>query len=274
MSYWKKTYLQGLDQAGVTRDCLFNVDGAIRVVNQDYLLALSEGDISGHTRWEKFGFNDAIGTTQLTLGPAYSADYVWPTGNTQMSIRSSDNTQDKAGGTGARTVTLYYLDSAYAEKSVDVNLNGTTWVDLSVADVFRVQNMRTKTVGAGGKPVGNITLADTATKGITYGYISAGRNRQRQFIWTVPAGKTLYITQASIYAMCGTANKYCRIILEATYDNKSGTVLTPGVHFIGYAEGLGSQFSNGFQYGLPIKFPAQTDIKASAIAQAASSGIS
>lgn len=238
------------------------VNNKPRVVSQSYLHTIANDGIAGHELFFKYGYSASI-TTEALLWPL-STPYINPALETQMSIVSSDNTQDKAGGTGGLVVTIYYLDSDYAEHTTTVILNGTTWVDLSVSNVFRVNYMIVSTVGTGGKPVGNIILADTATKVINYGYISAGRNHSRMLKYTVPAGKTLFIS-----SMCGSivntvANKSCRVIMLANYDEQSDTVLGTN-HYLPFYEGISDGGVLPTCEGLILKLPATVDIKINAV---------
>jgi hypothetical protein len=215
------------------------------------------------TKFTKIGYNGAVGGTEQTLAPGIAVDYVFPAGATSMSMRSSDNTDDKAGGQGALQVTIFYLDTNYAEQSLVVTLTGTTWVDIGT-QMFRINNMRVSSTGTLGKPTGNITLADTATKAIIYGYISAGRNRQRQAVYTVPAGKVLYIQDFTASVMQTAGNKRTLITLYASYDDKLNVVWTNGKHFLGYYELTLGASAQEIISSVALYLPATTDVKINA----------
>lgn len=248
---------------GTTWDRQKSYGGNLSVINQEYMQGIAEGDIPGHVLWTKYGYASAI-TAEATIWPLNSS-YVFPSANTAMSIASSDNTQDKAGGTGALTVTVYYLNDSYVEHTTTVTLNGTTWVDLTPTDTFRINYMVVASVGTGGKPVGNITLADKATHTVNYGYISAGRNHSRMAYYTVPAGKALYINSICGSVVNTAANKSCRVILLATYDEQSDTVLTAGTHFMPFYEGISDGGPLPSCRSAPLVFPATVDIKFNAV---------
>ena len=246
---------------------LMHSDGELRVISQDYLQALAEGDIANHTRWDKMGYNDGLATSEETMW-TYSSQYVFPTAGSQVRIVSSDNTQDKAGGTGALTVRVGYLKSDFTEGSVTLTLNGTANVDSGVshADIFRVNSFRVMTTGTNNAPVGNLTLTQV-TGGLVVGYIRLGKTRARSAIYTVPLGKTLYITSIA-FSAAGT--KYVIFTNHANYDSVTSALLPRGL-FYPFSEVvlLNSAYTKSLL--VPTRLPATTDLKVSVIAEAAGS---
>ena len=249
----------------------FLQDGAIhtqpRAIAQSYLHALSEGDIANHTPWYKNGFTAGATTTETDVWTSASA-YVFPTGAMGMEVVSSDNTQDKAGGTGALGVKIYYLTATGVEKTEIVTLNGTTVVATTATDIYRVNAFTVSSVGTGGKPVGNITLRHLSDTPI-YGHIAAGYTKDRSAIYTVPTGKTLYITSLALSTLNAGADKGCRLTLRATFDDLANGSLTPGVFFMPYFEITARNGTFFREFEIPLKFIAGTDIKMSALAEAA-----
>lgn len=235
-----------------------HVNNKPRVSSMPYLYDIAEGNVANHSAWSKIGYNPDIQSAEETVTPQGGV-YAFPTAGMQMTLESSDNTQDKAGGTGALTVTIYYLDSNYAEKSETVTLNGTTKADTAGTDIFRVNNMRVATTGTNYKPVGNLSLKGKVDT-LTYGYIRAGYTRQRQMVYTVPASKNLYIVFASAYAVHTAANKACILTLRATYDEKAGVLLTAGKFFMPFWEALLVDAPAIADYPMPLRFPAKTDL--------------
>jgi hypothetical protein len=144
-----------------------------RTLSTPYTYGISEGNIPDHKPWSKIGFHAAIDTTELEMMPwasaaaGYGWKYPWPTGALTMTLVSSSVEDDPvvigtgAVGTGAHTVTVYYLTTGFVEKNITVTLNGQAAVAVA-ADIYRVQNMRVATCGTAGWAVGNLRLA-TAT---------------------------------------------------------------------------------------------------------------
>jgi hypothetical protein len=239
------------------------VDGKLRVSTHDYLFGIAEGIIENHEPWSKMGFATGL-TTEATITPQLG-NYVFPTTGMQMSVKSTDNDNDKAGGTGALVITVYYLNNNYQEKSENIILTGTSWVDTVATDIYRVNNIRVSTTGTAGKPAGSISIADKATRAIVYGYVLLGTNRQRQLVYTVPAGKTLYIVNATVSGVVTASNKYIRTTLLANYDDKARSITKPGSQFLAYSESVLSVNSFSKQYEIPIKFISKIDLKVNAV---------
>jgi hypothetical protein len=246
-------------------------------VSMPYTYNIAEGNVSGHTPWSKIGIHLTIGATELDMRP-YAAvtagigwAYTFPTGALTMTI-VSDSVEDDAdktpaAGTGAYTVTVYYLTTDFIEKNVTVTMNGTGAVTIAT-DVYRVNNARVVTAGSAKAAVGNLTIA---SGGQTYGYISATKTRMRQCIWTVPAGKTLYITQIAFSCSDQAASKYVRFTTRANYDNLSGTVLPRGL-FSPYNEVTLNNTGYFRELNPPTKLPATVDLKVAAISNSAAAG--
>lgn len=238
---------------------------AIRVISQPYQQALAEGDIVGHTPFSKRGFLSAAGTAAETVW-TNGGVYAFPAAaGVQMTVVSS-NANDTSAGSGARTVYINYLDPTGASATATAALNGTTPANIGPSNVWRINNFRVATTGAGLTTAGNITLA---SGGVTYGFISAGMNSARTCVYTVPLGKTLYVTSIFFSA---AGNKYVRFISRANYDNAysngAGQILPSGM-FIGYTEALVYNTSVFVPLEQPTKFSALTDIKIDAIPEGA-----
>jgi hypothetical protein len=251
-----------------------------RTLSTPYTYGISEGNIPDHKPWSKIGFHAAIDTTELEMMPwasaaaGYGWKYPWPTGALTMTLVSSSVEDDPvvigtgAVGTGAHTVTVYYLTTGFVEKNITVTLNGQAAVAVA-ADIYRVQNMRVATCGTAGWAVGNLRLA-TATPQ-TYGYISATKTRQRQCVWTVPTGKTLYITQIAFSCAQQATSKYVRFTTRANFDEKSGLVLQRGL-FMPYNEVAVNNTAYYRELNPPTKLPATIDLMVTAVSDSTAVG--
>ena len=260
---WQPTLVKVVDSNG---DLLPIVGGNLPVVSQPYLYAVAEGDITGHTLMDKIGFNAAVGTSEVEVWSKGNTAYVYPAATgIQMAVVSSNNTNDKAEGTGALTVTIGYLDANYASQTTTVTLNGTTPVNTTPTNIRRVNSFRVATTGSTGKAAGNISLTNVAGT-VTYSYITAGFTRARSSMYTVPAGKTFYMTSMSASA---AGLKYMRVILKASLN--LGTVFTSGIQFYPFYEVILLNNVSDKHFDAPLVFPATTDIKVSAIAEASGS---
>jgi hypothetical protein len=236
-----------------------------RVSAMPYTYDIAEGSITGHSSWSKIGFNAAV-TTEQDIAPYLTGPYTFPSGELTMTIASDSDNDDPvfATPTGAWTVTVYYLNANYVERSITVTLAGKSAVTIGT-DVFRVQNARIMTCGTAYAAVGNLSIKSGAT---THGYISATKTRMRQCIWTVPTGKTLYITQISFSCADQSASKYARFTTMANFDDKSATVLQRGL-FMPYSEVLLNNTAYTRELCPPTKLPATTDLRVKCFANSA-----
>jgi hypothetical protein len=249
-----------------------------RVSAMPYTYDIAEGNVTDHRAWSKIGFHAVIDTTELEMMPwaraaaGYGWKYPFPTGALTMTIisDSAEDDADKtpAAGLGAYTVRVYYLTTGFVEKNVLVTMNGTGAVQIAT-DIYRIQNARVESAGASKCAVGNLRIA-TATP-LTYGYISATKTRMRQCVWTVPTGKTLYITQIAFSCAQQAASKYVRFTTRANFDNLSGSVLERGL-FMPFNEVALNNTGYTRELNPPTKLPATVDLMVSAISDSAAVG--
>lgn len=144
----------------------------------------------------KFGFSDAVAGTEIPLWDGDAA-YTYQTSEAVVKVSSTDDTNDKAGGTGALTVKVYGLDESLAEVSETVTLTGQTAVTTTQA-FYRVFRAKVLTAGSGGANAGTIWIGTgTVTGGVPatkYAAISPTRNQTLMSMYTVPAGKRFVLT--------------------------------------------------------------------------------
>jgi hypothetical protein len=162
----------------------------------DLMLIISRGDLPGYSFVNKFGRNDDI-------DPATDPEDVWDAGGIWVppttarlhNIVSTD-ANDTALGTGARTVQIEGLDSSYNEQSEVVTMNGITNV-ATVNTYTRIYRMYAVSAGSLLTNAGTITATAQTDLTVT-AQISLGLGQTLMAIYTVPAGKTAFMT--NIYA--------------------------------------------------------------------------
>jgi len=211
----------------------------------------------------EWGYITAVANGVLTFANGLSSGGSCATARTYQVL-------DTSAAKGAMAVKIDYLDTAYAEKTEIVILNTTTPVALVNADTFRIQSFRVIAVGskatALNAPGGNLTLRQNGA--LTYSYITLGYTRARNSVYTVPAGKTLYVTSFSCsFATSGNANKeygriYKRVNIEPATKFRTGTLFYP------YTEVNIQNNTVQIIIDCPTKLPAKTDIKVSSVATA------
>ena len=182
-------------------------------VSIPYGYAATIGAVPGASRVAMLGNNPSIDTaTQpedvwsgAELGTLNGIDHKFiprPEGVAVSMEVVSSSALDTAAGTGARTVTIDYLDAAYAAQSVVLTLNGVTPVALPVP-VRRVNGLRVSSSGTfGGNNAGNLSVRLAGGLGATFAYLRVGNGLARSSLYTVPAGQTL-----DIYSMVLAINR-------------------------------------------------------------------
>jgi len=190
--------------SGPNRAMEYNAAGlpALRVIGNNFGwgIQLADGDIDGVSHIEKFGTNLDVDSDKETI---------WDGGGIYTYIETaetltvtSDSIEDAPAGSGARIVEIQGMNQAgeVVVETVDV---GTTTIG-AFKRVFRVKIL---TAGSSGVNEGTISITsdDTSTVLAIIGIDGTGSNaagRGQTFMaqYTIPAGKTGYITQWTVGA--------------------------------------------------------------------------
>ncbi len=210
-----------------------------------------------------FGRNSLVQNVRCDLWEGPTCTYVFPTVAQQMAV-SSSSANDTAAGTGCQQVEIHYLDGSYLVQSTTVTLNGVTPVNTTPTNLLRINSFHCKAVGTGGVSAGNISLKNTGAT-VTYGYMTAGNNIARQAIYTVPANSYGYISHWQAASGTTTGTHFTQVEIRATQHDGNyvaGLFLT--------VDTTGT-LNNGIAITLPIpiRIPPMTDVKMSAISDAA-----
>lgn len=166
---------------------------------KNFLIEVAKGNVAGHSIVHKFGFNDSISTT---LSPVCSGGfYRTPTGTVTLAVIST-NTNDTAAGTGAREVTIEYLDTNFVEQTATMATNGTTESTETVAGVKRLLRLYVSSSGTYATQSTPSQLGDLTVQVSGGGDVWAvipqlvsgfGAGQSLIGAYTVPAGKTAYL---------------------------------------------------------------------------------
>jgi len=155
----------------------------------------------------KYGYNSDITNANETVWDGGGV-YSYPAIAGVMYV-SSSSTNDTSVGTGARTVYVQGLDADYNTISETVTLNGQTQVATS-GSFLRVFRAYVATAGSGGTNAGDIYVGTSgATAGVPtstyYAKITASEAQTLMAVYTVPAGKTLYLSEGIASHGTGTS---------------------------------------------------------------------
>jgi len=244
------------------------ISNKMRVSSMPYLYDIAEGNVAGHTPFAKLGYNADVGATEediITQGGVYP----WiPAGGVALEVVSTQ-AQDTLAGTGVQKVRVTYLDTDYAEKSEIIDMAGATPVPLVDTSVLRVNSIRATQVGTGLMSAGDITCRLVGGAATVYRQIPTGFTRGRGLTYTVPLGKTLFITSLSVFSGYTTSGKIVRWIGRAQVDDTNPTVKIN--MFQVFFEALTQDNNFHMDFDMPVRIPATADLKMSAISNGAGS---
>ena len=168
-----------------------HINNKLRVSSHPYLIDVAKGYIPDREIVRAYGHNEDVGIAWETV---YDADQLkpWLAAAERLQIASSDAADDGApAGNGARTITVYGLDTNYAPISETVTMNGVANV-LTDASFLRVSQLEVTTAGDTGYNEGEITASNNADTAIL-AQMDIMENLSHGAYYTVPTGRTLYI---------------------------------------------------------------------------------
>ena len=264
MSYFGAVNLK--DETGAAYG-VKHINNKPRVSAMPYLYDIAEGNVTGHTPYAKLGYNADVGATEEDIW-TQGGVYPWLASAAALEVVSS-STDDDVAGTGVQKVRVGYLDGDYASQSEVLDLDGTTPVPLTDATILRVNSIRATQVGTGGVAAGTITCRLVASPYTVYRAIVIGFTRGRGLTYTVPLGKTLYITSVVVSSGYTTTGKLVRWIARAQVDDTAPTVKIPFFQPFFEVMTQDSNFHRDFE--IPVAVPATADLKISAISNGAGS---
>lgn len=219
----------------------------------DWSINLSAGTLPGVGYIEKFGRNATMSANIETIWDG-SDIYTYLTSPSSVYVTSSD-VDDNPTGNGARTVEVQGLDENYALTTEEVNVDDSA----STTTFIRVFRVSTKTKGSSGQAEGVISVRSaTGGGGVLLAQIQrvgtgGGASLGQTFmaLYTVPAGKTAYITQWIVGAggqnADTTALLVCRDFGDGGFNSKDIII------------SAGQQFAK--DYKIPLQFTEKTDIE-------------
>ena len=153
---------------------------------------------------EKFGANLSVNANLETIWDAGGV-YTYLTTASKLSA-ISDNLEDSLIGTGARLIEVEGLDANYNTITEVISCNATDGRNSgpeSVNEFFRVYRAAVRTAGATSTNQGFITIDANIGPVIAIGTHGVGVNEEgfgqsQTSVYTIPAGKTGYLTQWSV----------------------------------------------------------------------------
>lgn len=211
--------------------------------SEPFELQASRGQIYKHTTLFKYGYNPLIINVNETIWDG-GGIYAYPASASTISVASSAGATD-SGITGK----LAGLDANYEEIEEDFTLggSGTYTTTKSFLRTYRAY------ITGSSSPTGNITFKIGA---VTHAQITAGENQTLMAVYTVPAGKTLYVDQGVATHGTDTAGAYMTVRFCV---REQGGVFRTATKI----DLIGSSITFPFQY--PLKITEKSDVEVRAI---------
>ena len=172
----------------------------------------------------------------------------------------SDDSEDALNGTGARTIEIEGLDANYNTITEIISCNATDGTDggpESTNEFLRVFRANVKTAGSDGTNAGLIDINSNVSPIIAIGTNGAGGaniegfGQSQSSVYTIPAGKTGYLTQWSVGSSDYNTKVHAYFVASEVND---GTILRI----------KDVMFLNNYSikdYKVPLAFPAKTDLE-------------
>jgi hypothetical protein len=234
---------------------------------KNHLLEVSKGNVPGQSVWGGIGERESMGTTAQgediwrgnEIAPAPTSDTSIPipdSAGEQMSV-ISEHANDTLLGVGVRKVRIHYLDANGDAQTEDVEMNGTTAVDLVAANVRFVNDMYAIEVGSNGVAKGHIKIWKKADHGLVYNMIGLGGNKSLVPNKMVPRGHHFVLTTWHAEEAQG---KRCAVRIRSTDMNDT---LIPGVFCFKDVAYLNKSTMSRDASGLGVCIPSLSIIKVS-----------
>jgi len=164
-------------------------------VPRKFDIEVSRGAIPGYESIQISGNNPDVGKIFEDVWDV-GGTFVYPTAGETWEVLS-DNANDSAAGTGARSVLISGLDVNYTQQTEIVSMNGTTPALTTRTDWFRDPSGLVMLSGSSQHNEGNITIR-VSGGGTIRSLIRPELARTFNGFFTVPANKVLIVQQAIV----------------------------------------------------------------------------
>jgi len=213
---------------------------------EDFNLQLARGHVSNHSSVHKFGWNPGVGTAFETI---WDGSNVYTYHNAGVATVISTNGVDSQG-----TVEIQGLDENFLLQTETVTVDGSA-SSTQFARVFRAR-LLTANTGTTNTAAINVRVDNT-----TSALISAGAGQTLMSVYTVPANKTGYLKKIQFTSDKDGQPAVFRILTRDGSD--SGPFRNSGQ--FGQMNG-----PTQYEYAVPLRFAANTDIQIQGKASASS----
>jgi hypothetical protein len=164
-----------------------------------WAINISAGSVNGTSYIEKFGMNTDVDANKETIWDG-GGIYTYIATAETVTITSTSGS-DSAAGTGARTVEVQGLNSSYEVVTETLTVGGAG----GSTEFLRVFRAVVITAGTDGVNIGTVSVTSNSTATVLAkigvdgtGSNAAGRGQTFMALYTIPAGKTGYLTQWTV----------------------------------------------------------------------------
>jgi hypothetical protein len=184
-------------------------DGTL--LTKEFLFQVKSGLVPGMQLVNKYGRNDAVPNgswAHISLTPFSIANFL--TAATTVRIKAGGDANDTSGGTGAREVTVFGLDSNFQEASEAIATNGASASSSTTTQFWRVYRVYVSSVGTyTGNNVANVVIENTAGT-IDLITIAAGEGQTQYGGFAIDIDYTAYLIGVNVTVDSNkTANVRC-----------------------------------------------------------------
>ena len=249
MAIWNKNtqlYLPGnksLFEAFVLADKNGNVINSFGNASN---IPLAAGVIDGYKHINKFGFNPALS------GNSDNIETIWDRGGEYSYVTTGNAgvvTVARGGGSQTGSIRVEGLDANYVEITEDINFSGTS--TNGTQNFYRINRAYLLTLNTGSANTHNITMT---IDGSVRAQITAKKGQTLQAVYTVPAGKTAYLTKVQFVMEEKEKTGFYDLRFKNGTTNDIWRTLG---HW-----GLGQGTTVTYDYAIPLKIAEKSDIEA------------
>ncbi|MBN1549062.1 hypothetical protein JW872_00150 [Candidatus Babeliales bacterium] len=252
----------------ITNTITKNADTQLVRISNDFRCDTGLGLISGKESNYKFAHYESLTTSFADIW-TNGGTYPWPTTASRVRVAAGGNAADTAGGANAQKIMVVGLDNNFNPISEEITLAGATESSYTTQSFRRIYRAYITSVGTyGATNAGIITIQnETPATLAVIGFSGIGFGQTLMSMYTVPAGKTMFLSQANAYV---ASSKTARLIFWKR-ENAGNTSSPIGAKRI-MLEAYGVQGSANF--ATQIRIPEKTDVWWSGIAEAAGTEVS
>ena len=219
-----------------------------------WAINISAGSVNGTSYIEKFGMNTDVDANKETIWDG-GGIYTYIATAETVTITSTSGS-DSAAGTGARTVEVQGLNSSYEVVTETLTVGGAG----STVEFLRVFRARVITAGSSGVNEGTISVTSDDTSTVLAeigvdgtGSNAAGRGQTFMALYTIPAGKTGYLTQWTVGSGKQNTDAVAFIL------SRDATVTDAAFNSKDIITVSATTYSKN--YTIPLQFTEKTDIE-------------